>query len=375
MRVVVAFIHAARNPDNGLRETAQRVKHRIHVGGLGVVDKCNALNVSYFFQAVRRVCKGLQAVFNQLFRNAQNAAGLDGTQRIESVVLSRQLDFRRSETHRSALPNRADLRIVSIRDVGRFTDVFANVIGYQNRNCLGNKVLRGTGFLRNPIRHGFVGRVVNEKIHSGLCLDDAELGGHVILKPVRVPVQVVGRDVGEDGDVRMEVVTIIQLETADFQHVPVIFVFNHEFGEAFAHVARQPHVQPGGLQQMVREQRGGGFAIGAGDGNDLGAGMARRKFDFGNDRNAAGLQFLDDFGFVRYARTFHHFGGIQNLRFGVGFFLKQYVFGEQNLPVVLLQFRLVGQKHVETFGFGQQGRTHAAFATTQHNDFVWIHRK
>ena len=71
--------------------------------------------------------------------------------------------------------------------------------------------------------------------------------GHVVLHLVVVAVQVVRGDVRDDGDVRLEVVHVVQLEAADLQHVVVEVLGRDLVGVGLADVAAEAHVQAGVL--------------------------------------------------------------------------------------------------------------------------------
>ena len=51
-------------------------------------------------------------------------------------------------------------------------------------------------------------------ISIGLVLDNAELGIYIVLHLISVTVQMIGRNVHQYGDISMEFVHVIQLETA-----------------------------------------------------------------------------------------------------------------------------------------------------------------
>ena len=55
---------------------------------------------------------------------------------------------------------------------------------------------------------------VDESIFRSLVLRDAEFGIHIVLHLVVVTVQMIRRDVHQYGNVGMELVHIVQLETA-----------------------------------------------------------------------------------------------------------------------------------------------------------------
>ncbi len=74
------------------------------------------------------------------------------------------------------------------------------------------------------IRHRHTGRVIGiqyREIVGALIFEDASLGGRIIFKAV-MPVEMVGRDVQDGRDLRMECVNRLELKAADFQHDPCL---------------------------------------------------------------------------------------------------------------------------------------------------------
>ena len=55
-----------------------------------------------------------------------------------------------------------------------------------------------------------------------LVARDTELGVHVVLELVVITVQMVGSDIHQDGYVGSEIVHVIQLERAEFNHIIVV---------------------------------------------------------------------------------------------------------------------------------------------------------
>ena len=66
---------------------------------------------------------------------------------------------------------------------------------------------------------------------------DAELRPGVVLEFVVVAVEVVRGDVGDDGDVRTEIVGVVQLEAADLKYLVVVMLGRDLEGVALADVA------------------------------------------------------------------------------------------------------------------------------------------
>ena len=68
----------------------------------------------------------------------------------------------------------------------------------------------------------FVIIVEDEAVLRGKILHKAEFSLDVVLHLVFIAVEMVRRNVGDYGDVRLELVAVVQLEAADFQNVIVM---------------------------------------------------------------------------------------------------------------------------------------------------------
>ena len=102
---------------------------------------------------------------------------------------------------------------------------------------------------------------VDERIVCRLVTRDTELGVDVVLELKIVPVEVIRRDVQQDGYIRLEIVHIIQLEGTQFNHVIVVLLMCHLEGERVAYIARQTDVKTGIAQDIIDERSGRGLAV------------------------------------------------------------------------------------------------------------------
>ena len=66
-----------------------------------------------------------------------------------------------------------------------------------------------------------------------------------------VPVQVVRRDVGDDGDICLEVVYIVKLEAAELEDIDVVLLRSYLVGIALSDVSAESDVQSGLLEKMI----------------------------------------------------------------------------------------------------------------------------
>ena len=189
-------------------------------------------------------------------------------------------------------------------------------------------------------RHGIVG-VEDEAVIRSEVAYDAELGFHIVLKIVVVPVQMVRSDVGDDCDVGPEIEASVQLETADFQNIVVVVLGCYLKGVALANVASQAYIESCLLQEIVDEGSSGGLAVGPGDADFLRGVITRRELDFGYD--VCPLCF----------KLFHNGNGVGNTRALDYLICAQYEFLSmaallignlptvEDIPVFLLDFPVV----------------------------------
>ena len=117
----------------------------------------------------------------------------------------------------------------------------------------------GGRFFPKTCRTGVVA-IHDEHVVLRLISKDAALGVHVVVK-VRVLVEVVGRDVGDDGDVRAYV-DAVQLEARQFEDGYVLGTKVGYLGQQrLAYVAAQMDAQARGLQQLRDDGGGRGLAV------------------------------------------------------------------------------------------------------------------
>ena len=99
-------------------------------------------------------------------------------------------------------------------------------------------------FLQFPLYDGVV-VPVDEGILGCLVLDDSHLRVHIVLHAVLVAVQVVGRDVHQDGYVGAEVIHIVELEAGQFDDVVFVRVLCHLECQTPAYIAGQSGIVAG----------------------------------------------------------------------------------------------------------------------------------
>ena len=202
---------------------------------------------------------------------------------------------------------------------------------------------------------------VDEGIFLCLVLHDSHFGIGILLHRTFVAVQMVGRYVEQNGNVRTEVVHVVELETAEFDDVVLegAALGNLEC-EAPADVSSQPDVVAGLLEDVVNEARGGRFAVGACDADHLGIGVAAGELNLADDGNAGVPHFLHHRRVFGNAWALDDFASRQNEVFAVLAFFKRHVVLAEHLFVVLLYLAHIADEDVEAFHFRQRRCSYTA---------------
>ncbi len=143
-------------------------------------------------------------------------------------------------------------------------------------------------------------------------LDEPELGVDVVLHFILVSIEVIRRDVQQDANLRAERGRAIQLETADFNDIPIMLFHGHLSSQTFAHIAGQGHVKSTRFHEVVCQQGGGRFSVRAGDGDYFTLGIPVTKFQLINDFNGAGFGLFYYFSLVGNPRAFDDKIGFKN---------------------------------------------------------------
>ena len=214
---------------------------------------------------------------------------------------------------------------------------------------------------------GVVGPI-DEGVRPGLVLQDAQLGVHIALHLAAVTVQVVGRDVHQHGDVSLEAVHVVELETAQLDHVARVRILGHLQGQAAPDVARQTNIHAGLAQDVVRQRRGRRLAIAARDADHPRVRVSPGQLDLGEDRDATLHGCAHDGRRVGYAGAFDDLVGVEDLGLRVMALFKEDTALEQHRLVFLCDRAAVGDKHVEALRPGQHRGSHATLACAQNDD-------
>ena len=193
--------------------------------------------------------------------------------------------------------------------------------------------------------------VEDEAVLRTQVAGDAELGLHIILQIVVVAVQMVWRDIRDDGYVRAEIVAAVQLEAADFQHVIVVLFGGYLVGVTLAYVSSQTHVQACLLEQVVEQGSGGGLAVGAGYADLLCLVVSGCELYFGDDLGPLLFEFSYDGCSRWYPWTFDDFVCSEDSLFAVTTLFIFYIPLFQGLDIFVLNLSTVREKDFQAFNF------------------------
>ncbi len=202
----------------------------------------------------------------------------------------------------------------------------------------------------------------NEGIVLRLVASDSHLRINIVLHLVVVAVQMVGRDVHQNGNVRTEVVHVIQLETRQLYHIVVEMLLCHLQCQASADVASQAHVIACLLQDVVDEGRCRRLTIRTSNANHLRICVASSKFYFRNHMDTLLSDFHHHRCRVGNTWTLHHLVRIQNQFFCVMSFLPSNAMLIKLFLVFVLDDRHVGNKHIKSFHLCQDSSSCTALS-------------
>ena len=124
--------------------------------------------------------------------------------------------------------------------------------------------------------------VQHDPVSRRLVGENARFGVGV-LRDVGVAIEVVGREVQQHRDPRLEGVDAFQLKAARFNHVDcVLGRFVDLSAEGTADVAADEDVMAAGFEHSAGQRRRGRLALGPGDRDDAAAQPARRELELAN---------------------------------------------------------------------------------------------
>ncbi len=177
----------------------------------------------------------------------------------------------------------------------------------------------------------------------------------------------VGRNIQNHCNVGLEVVHVVELERAKFNHVHIVVFARHLQGQTLAHVSGQAHIEACVAEYVVCEQSGGGFTVGAGNTHHLGIGVTSGEFNFGNHRDAFAQYRLHYRRRIGDSGRLHHLIGCEDAVHAVSALFPGNAFGVEHILVFGRYLAKVAQPYVLAFVIGQNGGSGAAFAASQHH--------
>ncbi len=356
--VVVSLVGAAGNPHNGFALAFQGVPGRIHVGGLGIVDIQHVADAQNGLQPVFDGLEGRQGLPDHIVADARRLGCQGRRHGVVNIVPSAECKLLQVQVAFFLLVAHHHLLVL---DKGAFFQLHAFLLGEREHFGLDDDLVQ-------VVDGDCVVRIKNEAVFLAEVAGDAEFGLHVVFHLVVVTVQVVGRNVGDDGDIGPEIIAVVQLEAADFQDIIIEMFRGYLVGVALADVAAQPHVQACVLQQVVDQGSGRGLAVAAGDADFLRGVVPARKFDLGNDMRTLLLQLAHHRGRAGDAGAFYNLVGVEDEFLGMLSLLEGNLPFAQFVRIFRIDGSLIGQEHVEAFHLCEHGGSHAAFRSSQNYD-------
>jgi len=351
--VVIAFVLPADDEYGGGVHALQGIPAGIHVCGFGVVDVGYTAHGARMLKTVLHTGEVAKALPDDIVVHAGDVGGEACCQRVVDIVFAGE----------------AECLLLHVEGRGLFQFVLALLDVTDGAFLLQFRewVLDGLDvvFLQLPFDDGVV-VPVDEAVFLCLVLYDAHLGVHVVLHAVVVAVEVVGRDVQQDGDVGTEVIHVVQLEGTQFDDVVFVWVLGHLQGQAVADVSGESCIVTGGFEYVVDERGGRCLAIAACDADHLGMRVSSGELYFTDDGYSTLDGFLHDGCLVGYAGAFDDFVCVEYFPFGVCAFFPRDVSAVEHLLVTVLDGRHVGDEHVVPFFLCQCSSAGTTFAGAQY---------
>ena len=222
-----------------------------------------------------------------------------------------------------------------------------------------NRQHRGRRPPRREAHRRRIVRVDDRPVPRALVREHARLRGGVLAE-VRVPVQVVGREVQQRRDPRVERLGRLELEAADFDDVDRLVGRRvHLRRKRVADVPGHGRRQPSRREHPADQRRGRGLPLRAGDRDDPAAQQARRQLDLAGDRNLRAAGPRQDRLAQRHSRAEHdQVGRREQLRVVRAEREVHALRGQRGgLGQLGLQ---VGQRHARAAARQERGGRHAA---------------
>ena len=284
---------AARDPPDA-RIAGQGLFRRVRVGGLGIVDEQHAAEAGDRLHPMSQAGEGQQAPHRLVAAEPYGAHGGVGAGGVLGVVAARQGDGRGQvgdalvPLHQPTTAQADPVHVVDARH--------PSVVAVRRRHCDRDEGGQPPG---DALAIGVIDADHGDGA-LGLFLKDAALGGH-IAGHAAVAVQMVRADVGQHRHVRAEAAGQVQLVGRDLDHIDGVRrrlgQGQHPDADVAPHMNRAARL----AEDPADQGGGGGLAVGAGDGDDLG------PLHLGQRRQGAGEQL--DVAHDPHARVLGHLDG------------------------------------------------------------------
>ena len=208
--IVRVLVLAAENQPDAARKGLDRLRRRIDIGRLGVVEPAHAVNLAHELQAVLDGMKRCDSLADRLSINASETRCADRREHVLHVVRARErnLGDRHDWLHLATLL-RAEEDALAVHERA--------LLHLPARTEPVDLSLR----LRGDQLRGLVFGVEDQEVVCGLVLGDASLRRGVGLEAA-VAVEVIRCDVQHQRDLRMECLNRLQLEARDLEHTPAL---------------------------------------------------------------------------------------------------------------------------------------------------------
>ena len=301
--------------------------------------------------------EGFQTLTNLLVAHSCQIGGDACCQRVVEVVLAAQ----------------CQLFLFHIERRGSFNHVF--ILIHIANHAVALELAERTELCLDVVflqfsRHNRIIVPEDEGIVWGLVLDDAHLRIHIVLHLEVVAVEVVGRDVHQHGDVGLEVIHVVQLETAQLNHVVIMLLLSHLQRQTVANITGQTHIVTRILQDVVDERRGGGLTVRTRDANHLGMGVSACKLNLRNDGDVLLLDLQNHRRILGNAWALDDLVGIEDQFLRMMSLFPNNLMTVQEFLILIFDGRHVADEHIKAFFLGQHSGSSTTFGCTQnYNSF------
>ena len=198
-RVVVTLVHATENEHCRFTHALESIPAGVDVGGLRVVDELHPSDLPRLLETMLHTGKTAESLTDELIADSGDVGRDTSRERVVEVVLATKSQFLQLHIERRGLLDDI-LLLLSVGD-----DVALMEFGE------GEELRLDVVFLELSLDDGVV-VPEDEGIVLSEVLRDAHLGVDIVLHLEVVAVEVVRRDVHENGNVGLEVVHVVELE-------------------------------------------------------------------------------------------------------------------------------------------------------------------